>query len=995
MVCLSVAAFAAGAASAADSELPAPADQAAAKMTLPAGFKATLFAGEPDVAKPIACCFDGRGRLWVIESHSYPHWITDGKPGKDRVLIFEDRDGDGRFDRRTVFLDDGTNLSGIAVGHGGVWLTAVPNLLFVPVKPGEDRPAGPAKVLLDGWDLKAKHNVVNCLIWGPDGWLYGCNGILSNSRVGKPGTPDAERTAFNCGVWRYHPVRHVFEPVAWGTTNPWGLDFDDHGEMFITNCVIKHIFHVVPGAHFQRMYGSDLNPYSYGLVESCADHIHWAGGHWTDSRGGKAEHSDAGGGHAHSGAMVYLGDNFPAEYRNRVLMCNIHGSRVNADRLERRGSTYVARHAEDFLHANDPWFRGLAVHLAPDGGVIVTDWCDTGECHNYEKVTRGVGRIYKVVHGAPKPTGAFDLAAMSDAELVALQGHRNDWWVRRARLELHERAAAGRLAADTIAALPAMFAKAPDAAGKLRALWALHVAGGLSEKELLDLTGDAEPAVRGWAVRLLGDGGMVPDAAAGRLADLAKAEPAASVRLAIASVAQRVRPRKRMPIVAALAAHAEDAADPYLPLMVWYAAEPLVPRDPELAAAAAGAAKLPIVRRYIARRIAVAAVGAPDAKALDPLVKLLSGAADDAVRYDVMEGMAEAFVGRRTMPLPAGWAEARRRLAASPDGRVRSAATRLSVLFGDPEALAELRALAADGQADADARRTALETLMQRRPPELPALLRSLLDDPAVRGPAIRGLAAFDGSDVPELLLSRYAQLTAAERADAVGVLTARTAWASALLDALEKNRVPRTDVSAFAARQIAGFNDAALTEKLTAVWGPVRATPKDKAAQLARYLRLVTPDRLAAADRSAGRAVFQQHCASCHTLWDAGGRIGPELTGSQRANPEYLLSEMLDPNAVVGREYQVTVFKTADERIINGIVRAETDKAVTIQTPTELITLPAEEIAARQKSALSMMPEGLPAKMTEKELRDLIAYMAGREQVPAKAGGPEEGRRR
>jgi putative heme-binding domain-containing protein len=317
------------------------------------------------------------------------------------------------------------------------------------------------------------------------------------------------------------------------------------------------------------------------------------------------------------------------------------------------------------------------------------------------------------------------------------------------------------------------------------------------------------------------------------------------------------------------------------------------------------------------------------------------------------------------------------------------------VLFGDPEALAELRALAADGKADADARRTALETLMQRRPPELPALLRSLLDDAAVRGPAIRGLAAFDGSDVPELLLSRYAQLTGAERADAVGVLTARTAWASALLDALEKNRVPRTDVSAFAARQIAGFNDAALTEKLTAVWGPVRATPKDKAAQLARYLRLVTPDRLAAADRSAGRAVFQRHCASCHTLWDAGGRIGPELTGSQRANPEYLLSEMLDPNAVVGREYQVTVFKTADERIINGIVRAETDKAVTIQTPTELITLPAEEIAARQKSALSMMPEGLPAKMTEKELRDLIAYMAGREQVPAKAGGPEEGRRR
>ncbi len=193
---------------------------------------------------------DDRGRLWVVESHSYPNWLPEGKQGRDRVLIFEDKKGTGHFDSCKVFWDKGTNLSGIAVGFGGVWLCATPYLLFIPMHTGEDKPAGPPKVVLDGWSLQAKHNVFNTLVWGPDGFLYGCNGIMATSNIGRPGTPMEQRVALNCGVWRYHPVKETFESFAWGTTNPWGLDFDDYGEMFITNCVIKHLFHVVPGAHF-------------------------------------------------------------------------------------------------------------------------------------------------------------------------------------------------------------------------------------------------------------------------------------------------------------------------------------------------------------------------------------------------------------------------------------------------------------------------------------------------------------------------------------------------------------------------------------------------------------------------------------------------------------------------------------------------------------------------------------------------------------------------
>jgi putative membrane-bound dehydrogenase-like protein len=580
---------------------PVSPEQAPQKMRLPEGFRVTLCAGEPELIKPIAVTLDDRGRLWVVESHSYPKWRTDGGPGKDRILIFEDQKGTGRFDSCKVFWDQGTNLSGIALGFGGVWLCATPYLQFIPVRPGEDRPAGPPEVVLDGWDLKAKHNVFNTLTWGPDGWLYGCNGISSNSRIGRPGTPDAGRVVLNCGVWRYHPAKRVVEAFAWGTTNPWGLDFDDYGEMFITNCVIKHLFHVVPGAHFQRMFGQDLNPYCYGLMEGCADHLHWAGGNWTTSRGGQGAHGESGGGHAHVGAMVYLGDNWPDSYRNHILMCNLHGNRVNQDILERLGSGYVARHGRDFLMAHDTWFRGMALVCGPDGGVYVSDWHDTGECHNYDQV-HPCGRIFKVTYGQPAHV-AVDLSRLGDEELVRLQLHKNDWWVRHARRLLQERAQAGKLARTVRPLLLRMLQEQTDVTRKLRALWALYGIGGLDENRLVALLDSTEETVRVWAVRLLAEQGPASETVVSRFAEMARGDKAAAVRLALASALQRLPLTQRWAVGEALAAHAEDEADPNLPLMVWYGIEPLVAADPERGAGMLVKARIPLVRQYIARRI--------------------------------------------------------------------------------------------------------------------------------------------------------------------------------------------------------------------------------------------------------------------------------------------------------------------------------------------------------------------------------------------------------
>ena len=305
--------------------------------------------------------------MWVVECLSYPNWKDDGT-GNDRVTILEDTDGDGKHDKRTVFFDKGVNLTGIEVGFGGVWLTAVPNLIFIPDTNGDDKPDGPPQVLLDGWDLKAKHNVVGNLAWGPDGWLYGCNGILSNARSASPARPTAKRVRMNCGVWRYHPARHEFEAFAHGTTNPWGLDWDEHGQMFITNCVIKHLFHVVPGGHFERMFGQDLNPHTYGLIESCADHQHWAGGHWTTLAAASPMTRPQR--RRRRPRPQRLHDLPGRQLARRVSQQRLHAqhprqppeprhARARRDRLRRPARARLR------LLRNDPWFRGLAREVRP------------------------------------------------------------------------------------------------------------------------------------------------------------------------------------------------------------------------------------------------------------------------------------------------------------------------------------------------------------------------------------------------------------------------------------------------------------------------------------------------------------------------------------------------------------------------------------------------------------------------------------------------------
>ncbi|MDB4789386.1 FG-GAP-like repeat-containing protein, partial [Verrucomicrobiales bacterium] len=391
-----------------------PPDKAAGAMTLPKGFSASLLASEPQLTQPITFCFDARGRIWVAEAHNYPFPARTDEDGKDRIVIFEDADGNGTYETHKVFAEGLSLISGMEVGFGGVWVGAAPYLMFIPDRDGDDIPDSEPKVLLDGWGVEDTHETLNSFSWGPDGWLYGLHGVFTYSHVGKPGTPKEDRPLLTCGVWRYHPTHHEFEIFSNGTSNPWGLDFDEYGQAFISACVIPHLWHMIQGAYYERQGGQHTRKHLYDLLGTTAKHRHFSGNvaehaHWGHTPRADImsnEVSARGGGHAHCGLTIYRGDNFPDRYRDALLMFNLHGHRINWDHVQRKGAGYEGNRRPDFLFANDHWFIGTHLDYGPDGALYFTDWQDDTTCHRQSDLEwdRSNGRLFRVHYGEHQPT---------------------------------------------------------------------------------------------------------------------------------------------------------------------------------------------------------------------------------------------------------------------------------------------------------------------------------------------------------------------------------------------------------------------------------------------------------------------------------------------------------------------------------------------------------------------------------------------------------------
>lgn len=966
-----------------DAEAPLPPEEAAATMQVPEGFNVTLFAGEPDVRQPIGFAIDDRGRLWVAEAYQYPD--HNDQPAKDRILIFEDTDNDGRHDKRSVFYEGLNYVTGIEVGFGGAWVMSPPYFYFLPDADGDDVPDAEPEVILDGFGNHSNaHNIANGFAWGPDGWLYATHGRTNWSMIGKPGDSEEERIRFDGGVWRYHPVRKTWEPFADGTTNPWGIDWDDYGQGFVCNCVNPHLFHVIPGAHYEPWRGRKSSEHAYQRIETIADHLHYVGGDDVRAGLGSDEEDLIGGGHAHCGTMVYLGDNWPKEYRNGVFMVNIHGKRLNHEYLKGSGSGYVASHAPDLMRSEDPWFMGVTLRYGPDGAVFVSDWSDTGECHSYKNTRRETGRIFKVSYGQPKKPD-FDLASMNVWELAQLQLHRNDWWVRHARRNLQERAAAGEDMGKATNVLRRTLTEGKNSIPqRLRALWALHVIGELDDELLQSQLAHPNEHLRAWAVRLLCEERAPSAEVLKEFAFMAKHDTSPVVRLELASVLQRLRPDAAWPIAENLAQRAEDITDQNLPLMLWYGIEPLVHDDLTRFVSLVEISQIPLIQEHAARRIA-ALTGEANERGLADLVRLMGTTSEPSLRAPVFAGLIEGFAGSRTVTAPATWPETFAALKAS--GDLPEAALRLALLFDDEKALQEIKALAADASIESQRRTATLRALIDRRPDGLEPLLFSLLDDSTLAPLALRGLAEYSAPETAKRILARFSDFSEQARQDALQTLASRPAWARALLDAVDAGTIERKAITAYTARQIANLDDAELNERITKEWGNLQPTSKEKEQAIKDWRAKLTPEVLAAADPANGRMMYQRTCFACHRLYGQGGGVGPDLTGSQRQHLDYLLENIIDPSAVVARDFRLTTITTTTDRTVSGFVVSENEQALTVQSLNEQIVIPTNEVANRQEMKNSMMPEGLLQTLTEDEVRDLFAYLSGTEQVPFPTG--------
>lgn len=964
---------------------PMPAAESAARVTLPPGFRSTLFAAEPDVAQPISMATDARGRLWVAENYTYSErGVTFHPELRDRIVIFEDTDNDGRFDKRTIFWDGAHRLTSIELGFGGVWALTLPQLVFIPDGDGDDRPDGPPEPQLDGFDFdRARHNVANGLRWGPDGWLYGRHGILGTSSVGTLGTPAAQRTDLGVGIWRFHPLRRTFEIVAEGTTNPWGMDWDARGEPFFINTVIGHLWQAIPGAHYRRMFGPDRNPRTYELIDQHADHVHWATGEvWQDVRKGvTAQTSASGGGHAHTGLLIYQGGQWPETWDGKLLTVNFHGRRLNVERLERVGSAVMGRSEPDAFYFADPWFRGLDLLAAPDGGVFLSDWSDAGECHDNDGVHRSSGRIFKLTYGEPRPRADVDLRNRSGLALVELQRSRNDWEARQARRVLADRAAAGQSLADERGALEQLLTRETATVPRLRALWALHVAGGFAPQRLVALLADGDEFVRLWAVRLLvDDRAALPDAAAAAaLVALADREPSASVRLALASVLQRLPAASAVKLAAPLLGRSEDATDHNLPLMLWYGIEPLAASAAADFDRLAASTRIPRVARLAARRIGEEIDAAP--ARLDALLAAVALAPAE-LRRAVLDGVAQALAGRRRVPAPARWNELQARLGAGGDTALAHRIRDLSALFGDGRALAEIRRVVLDESADLPQRRGALQVLIEARPDDLRTVCLALLRTRDLAALAVAGLGQSDDPTVADAIITEWSTYVASDRASIMSTLVSRPEWASRVLTAVVSGQVARATVTAAHVRQIRAFNDPALTRRVNEVWvlAPAENGSAGEAGTMAKWQSRLTPTVLARADLGKGRELFQARCASCHQLNGEGGALGPDLTGAARDNLGYLLENILTPGAIVPDEYRLTTVTLKDGRVLAGVVRERSANSLTLQSIAEVTTISLGDVAKQETSPLSLMPPGLIDDLNTAQARDLIGYVMKRE---------------
>jgi putative membrane-bound dehydrogenase-like protein len=956
---------------------PGPAllpEEAREAMSVPEGFVVELVASEPDIVNPIAMAIDERGRIWITESVEYPR--REAGIGRDKIKVLEDTTGDGKADSITVFAE-GLNIPcGIAIGHGGVWVSNAPDILFLRDSDG-DGVADQSEVVVTGFGRHDTHELPNSLTWGPDGWLYGLNGVFNPSHVVHQG----REHRFDCAVFRIHPVTREFEVFANGTSNPWGMAFDPQGSMFLSACVIDHLWHIVEGGYYQRQSGA------YPAFT------------WHKGSIVKHRHQMA----AYCGLVYFDSEAYPVEYRDVLYMGNIHGGAINADVLERQGAGYFARPREDILQANDVWFMPVSQKVGPDGNLYILDWYDRYHCYqdanrDPEGVDRAHGRLWRLRHeGVEALRGPFeDVGQASDEQLIELLGDGNVYHRETAQRLLAERGWAGVRGGSLVQQRVEAVVLDPEKPEKWRrhALYARAGMGALSEEFHLALLSDEDGGMRAWGVRLAGEMGEVGERVRVRLTEMV-ADASMDVLLQVAVVAPKVEGVDAMGLlVGALARGGED-----LPLaqLAWQRMHPLLGgRGAEFLAAArehelseAGALRAILPRAF--QRLLVEEAAGGDG-VLGGILEALAGgghreelalcleALGGQVRSGELKGEKLEKIRAELGGIIGGLLEGVVAGEVLEWGRPEQASVALAVAWGDKSAVGLMRDIVGSSELGEERRLAALEALVGAGDIGLVDLIGKILERSESETAMIEGMLAVlprvESSEVWEAIIEGWGKLGDSARGLAVEMLVQRAISGELLLGAIEAGSIDVESLNLNQVRQLIGLGEEGLAERIRAIYGLVREGRNEGREAVVEQVRKRVERQ--PGDAGAGRDVFLAHCAICHVLHGEGQELGPDITINGRGSFEQLLSNVLDPNLVVGEAYQVQRVTTKEGRLVAGLLAEENEQRIVLKLlggQSEVIA--ADQIAEREILPVSFMPEGLESGMSEQDLADLLAYLS------------------
>jgi len=963
----------------AQSKMPGPAltaEEAMAKMQLPPGFKIECVASEPLIVNPTAMTFDEKGRIWVCESVEYPR-ASAGK-GQDRIKILEDTNGDGVYDKATIFKD-GLNIPcGVVMGNGGVYVTNSPDILFLQDTDG-DGVCDKEEVLFTGFGRADRHELPNSLIWGPDGWLYGMNGVFNGTKV----TYNGKTFDFTCAIWRYHPKWKKFELFSEGTSNPWGLDYDANGEWFLSCCVIDHLFHMTQSGYYNRQ-GGPYPSFTHKLNSITTQ-----------------KHQMA----AYAGLCIYQGDAFPEEYRGTLFMGNLHGSAINRDIVTKNGATFTQKNApDDFLQANDAWFMPVSQKVGPDGCLYIMDWYDRYHCYqdanrDPQGIDRTRGRIYRISYKDTPRAKPFDLTKLSNDELLKLLGHPNNWQRREAQRLLNE-----RFEPSLIPTLQKMALDSADTTqAHMHALWLL-----CSQKEMdpefhLKVLSQTEPARRNWGVRACGQIETLAPAVYERLKALAGSDPSADVRCQVAVTAGRIEESQGLGLLFAMLSNPENAKDPLIPTIIYNNLKPMAStRMESILTFIESNAAVEVnfgqnVVPWIRDRLNADRSKNPSLIINDVKKSLAIG--DETKLTVVLRSTIDAFANAnvktadRIRPIDDVTRAGIAKLAGG-SGPAKINATIVAMWWNDPQATASARGIVADTKSPANIRGDLLRALAESKDAASLETFSAVVADAGapigMRKEALEAISAMNDPKAAALLLANFKTLPGELKAQCINALVQSTVSANALVDALEKKQVPTSAVNSNHVRQIQAMNDENLSKRLVAAWGTVKTDRDPERVEVIKKMRDVVAK--GHGDAATGWKVFEAKCQQCHSIYGKGSDVGPELTGAGRETLDAILTNVLDPNLIIGDGYYTQVAKLKSGKVVTGLLAEKSDTKIVLKREGGVLdTIPIEDLEKITPQKISLMPEGLEKNMNEQEFCDLVEFLLTKSPpTAAKASGQQ-----